>query len=302
VSYIECVPNISEGRNDVAVAACADAIRSGGAALLDVSQDPTHHRAVFTFAGTRPHVIASIVALFDTAIDAIDLRRHTGAHPRIGAVDVVPFVPLGGATMDDCVEIARAVAADVAARYDLPVFLYEEAATRTGRRNLADIRRGGFAGLAAKLRDPAWQPDFGPARPHPTAGATVIGARGPLIAFNVNLATKDIALAQHIARTIRTSGGGHPALKAMAVPLDAQGLTQVSMNLTDYRQTSMRMAFDAVETLAGASGVAVAFSELIGLAPAAALTPEVAAHVRLRHFTADCVLEHRLRAAGLPDQ
>jgi len=197
---IECVPNISEGRRAAVVAAIAQAIEATrGVRLLDRSSDATHNRSVLTMAGEAAPLKAAVLAMFDVAVRQIDLRSHSGEHPRIGAVDVVPFVPIEGVTMADCVSLARETAEAVAARFEIPVFLYEDAASHPSRTNLADIRRGQFEGLAAKLRSPEWVPDFGPARPHPTAGASVIGARMPLIAFNINLNTDRLDVAKKIA-------------------------------------------------------------------------------------------------------
>ena len=193
---IECVPNVSEGRRPETVAAMANAIRNvNGVRLLDHSSDASHNRSVFTLAGDAASVEAAVLALAERAIAAIDLRTHRGEHPRIGAVDVVPFVPIEGVTMAECVALAKQVAAEIAARFNVPVFLYEEAASSPARKNLEDIRRGEFEGLAAKMRAPEWAPDFGPAAPHASAGATVVGARMPLIAYNINLATDQIGRA-----------------------------------------------------------------------------------------------------------
>lgn len=295
MSLIECVPNVSEGRSQPIVDRCAQAIADAGATLLDVSSDPAHNRTVFTAAGEAAVVSSAALALFDAAIPAIDLRTHRGEHPRLGAVDVVPFVPLDGATMSDCVAVARSVAALVAARHRLPVFLYEEAALRPDRRRLEEIRRGGFEGLAARLAEPEWAPDFGPSVPHPSAGAAVIGARPFLIAYNVTLRTTRLDVARAIARAIRERSGGLPCLKAMGVTLADRGVVQVSMNLTDFRRTSMVDAFDAIAAAAARHGVEVIESELVGLAPAAALTPAIAEHVRLAGFSDDRVLETRLQ-------
>lgn len=269
----EAIPNISEGRRPDVVRAIADAAASvPGIALLDCSSDASHHRSVLTLAGTAAPLRETVFRLFDAAIARIDLRRHAGAHPRIGAVDVVPFVPLGGVPMAACVDLARAVATEVAARFDLPVYLYAEAAARPERRRLDLVRRGGFAGLAARLRTPAWAPDHGPARPHPTAGASAIGAREPLIAFNVNLVSTDLEAARAIARAVRERDGGLPAVKALGLRLvERDGApVQVSMNLTDYRRTSIAAAVARVTAEAAARGIAVAGTELVGLAPAAA--------------------------------
>ncbi|MGE0125080.1 MAG: glutamate formimidoyltransferase, partial [Vicinamibacterales bacterium] len=218
MAIIECVPNISEGRDASAVDAIADAVRAvPGIRVLDVQSDATHHRSVLTFAGDAAPLRAAVLALFDASIGRLDLRRHAGEHPRLGAVDVVPFVPIAGATMADCVALAKDVGRAVADRFALPVFLYEEAAASPARRNLEDIRRGEFEGLAAKLQDPAWAPDFGPARPHASAGATVIGARMPLIAYNLNLATDRLDVAKRIAAAVRMSSGGYRYVKAMGL-------------------------------------------------------------------------------------
>lgn len=295
---IECVPNISEGRRRDVVDSCADAIR-GFARLLDVTSDDAHNRSVLTFAGNSEAVQSAAFALFEAALPVIDVRRHRGEHPRVGAIDVMPFVPLQGTSMEMCAGLAREVGQTVAARFALPVYLYEQA-SRPGRyRRLEEVRRGGLEGLAARMTTAAWRPDFGPSVPHPTAGVAVIGAREPLIAYNVELATDKLEVAKAIARSVRESSGGLPFLKALGIPLADRGIVQVSMNLTDFRRTSITAAFDAVLMHARAHGVAVTGSELIGLAPAAALTPSIAAHVKLRDFDEDrMVLERRIAATG----
>jgi len=299
MAWIECVPNVSEGRRPEVVAACAAALRTAGLVVLDVTRDADHNRSVYTLAGTRDTLPAGIRALFAAALPAIDMRAHAGEHPCIGAVDVVPFVPLAGTTMAECVTLAHAIGDMVASTFDVPVFFYEEAALSRDRRNLSEIRRGRFAGLADRLHDPAWAPDRGPHHPHVTAGATVIGARGFLIAYNVNLATDRIAVARAIARTIRGSHGGLPTVKAMGVALADRGIVQVSMNLTDFRTTPIVEAFDAVARAARVHGVEIVESELVGLAPAAALSRSIAEHVRLRDFREDRILEHALEAHGV---
>jgi glutamate formiminotransferase / 5-formyltetrahydrofolate cyclo-ligase len=255
MGLVECVPNLSEGRRSEVIAECAEAVRQAGVSLLDVHSDAAHNRSVLTFAGEPDAVAQAVIALFARAIDRIDLRRHTGVHPRIGAVDVTPFVPLGATTMATCVDLARRVGAEVAKRFDLPVFLYEEAASRPDRVNLADIRRGQFEGLGARLQDPDWVPDFGPVTPHPSAGAAVIGARRALIAFNVNLATDRIDVARAIARAIRESSGGLPSVKALGVPLSGRDQVQITMNLTDFRRTPLHEVYSRVLTLARDQGV-----------------------------------------------
>lgn len=293
---IESIPNVSEGRRPDVVARLADAVRgTPGARLLDHSADPSHNRSVFTLAGDAPAVAAAVLALFEEAVAAIDLRTHRGEHPRLGAVDVVPFVPIEGATMADCVALARQVGADVSARFGIPVFLYEEAAAHAGRRHLEDIRRGGFEGLAAKMVTTGWAPDFGPPLPHPSAGATVIGARAPLIAYNINLNSDRLDVAKKIAAAIRQSGGGLKHVKAAGFRLDHRGLVQVSMNLTNYAETPILRVFEAVKREAGQYGVSILESEIIGLVPAAALVSCAASDLQLARFGPDQILENRLR-------
>jgi glutamate formiminotransferase len=292
---IECIPNISEGRRTDVLDACTAAIRATGAALLDVKPDATHNRTVYSFAGNRDQVFTAALALFDRAIASIDLRSHSGEHPRIGAVDVCPFVPIEDATMADCVAIARDVGASVAARYNLPVFLYEEAASSPARRNLEDIRRGEFEGLGEKLADPAWSPDFGPALPHPSAGASVVGARTALIAYNINLATDRLDVAKKIATAIRQSSGGYRFVKAMGLALDDRGIVQVSMNLTNFEKTPIFRVFETVKREAARYGVSILESEIVGLVPSAALTATAAWYLQLEGFSGDQVLENQLR-------
>jgi glutamate formiminotransferase len=292
---LECVPNISEGRDGARIAAIAQALSSAGVPLLDRHSDADHHRTVFTYAGDPDRVLVAAHAVADAAVSVIDIRTHVGVHPRIGAIDVVPFVPIADLTLADAAAIARTFARQLSERHGIPTFLYEAAAADPGRAPLEVIRRGGLPALAARMRSaPGWQPDFGPARPHPTAGVAAVGARFPLIAWNVELATDRLDIAQTIAAAIRQRSGGLPAVKALGLPLAARGIVQVSMNLVDYRQTSLTAAFDRVLELARSLGVEVLASELVGLAPAAALDAEVAAHIRLRGFSDRIILERRL--------
>ncbi len=291
---IECVPNVSDGRRADVIAALEAAIAVPGVHLLDQTSDLSHNRSVFTFAGEPNIVQEAVLRLFDTAINAIDLRTHEGVHPRIGAVDVVPFVPLRDATMELCVAVAAEVGRTVAGRFGLPVFLYEEAASSDDRRNLAEVRRGGLNGLAHRMRQPEWKPDFGPDQPHPSAGATAIGARPILIAYNVNLATTRLSVAKRIASVIRASGGGLPFVKAMGVPLENRGVVQVSMNLTNYQETSMVTVFDAIAKEASADGVRILESEIVGLVPSNALPNEPARRLKLRSEDLGKTLEARL--------
>jgi glutamate formiminotransferase len=296
MALIECVPNVSEGRRAEVIDACGAVISAvDGVHMLDRSSDPTHNRSVFTYVGEPEPLERATLALFEVAVAAIDLRSHTGAHPRLGAVDVVPFIPLGRTPMAEAVLLAQATAAAVAARFDLPVYLYEDAATSEARRNLADIRRGEFEGLAAKMARAEWSPDYGPSRPHPTAGATVIGARPPLIAFNVNLATDRLDTAKAIAAAVRQSSGGLPFVKAMGVALAHRGLAQVSMNLTNFEQTPIVRVFEAVRREAERRGTSVLESEIVGLVPEAALPPLPEQSLRLAGFRPSQVLEQRLK-------
>ncbi|HVC20661.1 MAG TPA: glutamate formimidoyltransferase [Vicinamibacterales bacterium] len=297
MAIIECIPNVSEGRRLEVVDALADAIRAvPGVRLLDRSSDGAHNRSVFTLVGDAAPLQAAVLALFDAALPRLDLRSHQGEHPRVGAVDVVPFVPIEGATMADCVALARETGAAVAARFGVPVYLYEEAASNPARRNLEDIRRGEFEGLAGRMADPAWTPDFGPAAPHPSAGASVIGARMPLIAYNINLASDRLDVARKIAAAIRFSSGGYRFVKAMGVRLE-NGTAQVSMNLTNYEKTPIARVFETVKREAARYGVAVLESEIVGLVPAAALRQAAEYYLQLDRFAPDQVLETKLRQA-----
>lgn len=292
---IESIPNVSEGRRPEVVAALTAALRRVPRLhVLDVSSDPAHHRSVFTYAGDAPALEAAALTLVEHAVSLIDLRVHRGVHPRMGAVDVMPFVPLGETTMDACVALARQVGAALARRFDLPVFLYGAAASHANRRRLEDVRRGQFEGLASRLRDPEWAPDFGPTVPHPTAGAIAVGARHPLIAFNVNLDTDRIEVARRVASAVRERDGGLPGVKALGLELADRGCVQVSMNLTDVPRTPPALAFEAVRREAAALGVAVRHSELVGLIPRAALERTTPERLQLVGFRDDQILEERL--------
>lgn len=295
-SLIECIPNVSEGRRDEVIARLADAaVRAGkGVLLLDRTSDKDHNRSVFTFLGEGPALLDAMTGLVEAALSAIDLRTHQGAHPRVGAVDVVPFVPIRGATSADCVELARELGRRLADRFALPVYLYEDAATSPERQNLANIRKGEFEGLAKKMTEPAWAPDFGPRAPHPTGGATVIGARAPLIAYNINLGTADLAVADRIARAIRHLSGGYRFVKAMGVKLEARGQVQVSINMTDYERTPLHRVFETVRSEAERHGVPVVGSEIVGLVPEAALLAAASHYLRLEADPGPQVLENKL--------
>jgi glutamate formiminotransferase / 5-formyltetrahydrofolate cyclo-ligase len=296
MAIIECVPNVSEGRRPDVVRDIVHAVAATpGVHLLDWSSDASHNRSVITLAGDAAALHAAVLTLFERSLGTIDLRQHRGEHPRLGAVDVVPFVPIDGVTMDDCVRLARATADAVANRFGVPVFLYEEAASAPARRNLEDIRRGEFEGLAAKMAQPEWQPDFGPATPHASGGASVIGARMPLIAYNINLDTNRLDVARKIAAAIRFSSGGLRFVKAMGIALEDRGIVQVSMNLTNHEKTPVFRVFEIVRREAARYGVTVLESEIVGLVPSAALLSAAQWYLQIDGFKADQVLEHRLR-------
>lgn len=296
---IACIPNFSEGRDPAVVQALISAVTSVSQVwLLHHSMDVDHHRAVLTFAGLPDAVGEAAFRAIAVATELIDLRHHDGAHPRVGSTDVVPFVPVQHTSMEECVRVARSLGQKVGTDLGIPVFLYERAATQPKRANLEHIRRGGLPGLAARMAsNPSWAPDFGPARLHERAGAVVIGARHPLIAFNVNFLSTDLKAARAVAKAVRQSNGGLPCLKAIGVALPNRGMVQVAVNLTDYRTTSIYAAFEAVRTEAAKHGLTVAGSELIGLVPQAALDQTAQAAIRLEGFASTHVLESKLRAA-----
>jgi glutamate formiminotransferase len=298
-SLIECVPNFSEGRRPEVLEEIVRAIgQIDGVTLLDSSRDETHNRSVVTFAGAAESVVRAATAAVGRALELIDMQQHSGAHPRIGSVDVMPFVPLGHTRIEECVDLARRFGEQVAQRFDLPVYLYGDAALRPDRRRLADVRRGQYEGLRdAIATDPDRAPDFGPSRLHPRGGAIAVGARKPLIAFNVNLATDDLALAKRIAHAIRESSGGMPGIQAMGVLLENAGqprMAQVSMNLVDWERTGIPRVVREIRRMALENGTDIDHCELIGLAPTGALLEVAAETLGLRGFSADQALELRL--------
>jgi glutamate formiminotransferase len=302
-SLIECVPNFSEGRRPEVLEEIVHAIgQIDGITLLDHSRDETHNRSVVTFAGSAEPVVRAATAAVGRAIQLIDMEKHEGAHPRIGAVDVIPFVPLGATRLEECVDLARRFGEQIAKLFELPVYLYGEAALRPDRRRLADVRRGQYEGLKAEIGlKPEREPDFGPARLHPRAGAVAVGARKPLIAFNVNLATDDVDVAKRIAHTIRESSGGLPAVQAMGVLLENPGerrYAQVSMNLVDWERTGISKVVREIRRLAAQAGTDIDHCELIGLAPTGALLEVAADALGLRGFSPDQGLELRLTRGG----
>jgi glutamate formiminotransferase len=298
-SLIECVPNFSEGRRAEVIEEIVTSIgQIDGVTVLDSSRDETHNRSVVTFAGEAQSVVRAATAAVGRAVQLIDMEQHAGAHPRIGAVDVMPFVPLGGTRLEECIDLARRFGEQIAMRFDIPVYLYGEAALRPERRRLADVRRGQYEGLKAEIgANPERAPDYGPPRMHPRGGAIAVGARKPLIAFNVNLATDDLAVAKRIAHTIRESSGGLPAIQAMGVLLENPGqkrYAQVSMNLVDWERTGISTAVREIRRLALEAGTDIDHCELIGLAPTGALLEVAADALGLRDFSPDQALELRI--------
>ncbi|OGS43556.1 MAG: glutamate formimidoyltransferase [Euryarchaeota archaeon RBG_13_57_23] len=295
-AIVECVPNFSEGRRKEVVDKIVYSIRSvPGVKVLDVEMDSDHNRSVVTFTGSKDGVQEAAFRGARAASELIDLNKHTGQHPRMGALDVLPFVPISGVTMDDCIEIAQRVGARIGKDLKIPVYLYEAAAKRPERGNLENVRRGEFEGLKkAILIDESRYPDYGPRQLHPTAGATAVGARMPLIAFNVNLKSTDVEMAKGIAKKIRASSGGLPKVKALGFALESRGMVQVSMNLTDYTVTHLSRVFEEVVKEAGERGVEVAESEIIGLIPLDAVCDLAAKYLKVGAFSSSQVLERRI--------
>jgi glutamate formiminotransferase len=292
MKIIECVPNFSEGRDRKKGQALVDAAAAvEGIKLLDFCMDEDHHRSVLTFMGPPGAVQEACLAVCLKAIGIIDMREHAGVHPRIGAVDVVPFIPLGDADMSDAVRIAHDFGRDFSQQAQVPVYFYGEAALAPWKRELSNLRKGGYESLREHLSDAKWRPDAGPGLFNARTGATAVGARVPLIAFNINLKSDDLSLAQDIARSIRQSGGGLPHVKAIGILLKSRRLAQVSMNLTDYRVTSPRTVFDRVREEAGRRNTDILESELIGLIPGAALADVTADYLKLKEFSDQKILE-----------
>jgi len=292
---IECVPNFSEGSDRKLIARLEEAVRAvAGVKLLDTCIDPDHNRSVLTFIGDPASIVAGAEAVCATAIELIDMCVHTGVHPRIGAADVVPFVPLRGAVMADAVEAARRFGRTFGERYGTPIYFYGEAALVPERRELPFIRRGGYEGLKERFPRPEWEPDAGPHTFNPRCGAIAVGAREPLIAFNVNLASNDPEVARKIANGIREAGGGLPCVRAIGIPLRTRGIVQVSMNLVNFRVTPLGTAFTAVKDRAGREGVEVLESELVGLIPEAALEGVNTEELRIANFTPDKIIEKHI--------
>lgn len=289
---MECVPNFSEGRDHAKIEQIVEPFRGKqNVKLLDYSNDEDHNRLVVTVVGEPQALKDAVLEAIGVAVRLIDLTKHQGQHPRMGAVDVVPFIPIKGCTMEEAIEISKETGKEVADRYGVPVFLYEKSATAPHRENLASIRKGEFEGMAEKIKLPEWKPDFGPAERHPTAGTVAIGARMPLVAYNVNLGTNNLDIATAIAKKIRFIGGGLRYCKAMGVELHDRGIVQVSINMTDYTKTALYRAFELVKVEARRYGVPVVGSEIIGLVPMEALIDTASYYLGLENFSMNQVLE-----------
>jgi glutamate formiminotransferase len=294
MKLLECIPNISEGKDQEKITLMADEVRKEkGAKLLDVSSDKDHHRSVFTFIGEPVAVKKAALSLALKAIELIDMNKHQGAHPRLGAVDVVPFVPIQGVEMEEAVQVAREFGREFGKR-GIPVYFYEEAATSPERRDLPSIRKGEYEGLKEKLSDPKWKPDEGPGSFNPKSGATVVGARFPLVAYNVNLKTEDLSLAKEIARKVRFKDGGFPHVRAMGVALKEKGMVQVSMNLTNYRITNIPRVYEFIKEEAHKRGVEIGESEIVGLIPLGVLEGIVQHYLKYPEFSIHQVIEQRI--------
>ncbi len=292
---IECVPNFSEGRDRQKIERIVEPFRGKeNVKLLDYSNDEDHNRLVVTVVGEPNALKEALIEAIGVAVREIDMTKHVGQHPRMGAVDVVPFIPIRNVTQDEAVALSKEVAEKVSNLYNLPVFLYEKSATAPHRENLAAIRKGEFEGMAEKIKQPEWEPDFGPIERHATAGSVAIGARMPLIAYNVNLGTDNLEIATAIAKKVRFVGGGLRFCKGMGVALEDRGITQVSMNLTDYTKTAIYRAHELVRIEANRYGVPIVGAEIIGLVPMDALVDTAAYYLGLENFSVSQVLESRL--------
>ena len=292
---MECVPNFSEGRDLQKIDKIVAPFRGKqGVKLLDYSNDEDHNRLVVTVVGEPEPLRDAVLEAIGVAVELIDLNHHQGQHPRMGAVDVVPFIPIRNVTMEEAVALSKEVGKEVAKRYNLPVFLYEKSASAPHRENLAAVRKGEFEGMAEKIKQPEWHPDFGLAERHPTAGTVAIGARMPLVAYNINLNTPSLEIAHDIAKKIRFIGGGLRYCKAMGVELKDRGITQESINMTDYTRTALYRAFELVRVEARRYGVSIVGSEIIGLVPMEALIDTASYYLGLENFSMEQVLEARM--------
>ncbi len=294
MKLLECVPNISEGRDQEKIASLADEVKKHkGVKLLDFSSDKDHHRSVFTFIGDPESIKDAAFSLAMKAIDLIDMREHKGGHPRLGAVDVVPFVPIQGVEMEEAVQIAREFGKGLGRR-GIPVFFYEEAATLPERKDLPSVRKGEYEELQERLKSSRWKPDEGPGHFNPKSGATVVGARFPLVAYNVNLKTNDLSLAKEIAKKVRFKDGGFPHVRAMGVDLKEKGIVQVSMNLTNYRVTNIPKVYEFIKEEALKKGIEIEGSEIVGLIPLGALEGIAQYYLQCPRFTVRQIIEQRI--------
>jgi glutamate formiminotransferase len=294
-ALIECVPNISEGRRPEVVAAIVDAVkRVPGVRWLDTSSDPDHNRSVLTFLGSPEVLKEAVLTLYEHVYKHIDMRKQEGSHPRMGAVDVVPFIPIQGATMEDCVALAKDVAEAVSQKFGVPVMLYEEAASAPHRKNLADVRKGQYEGMSEKLAQSEWKPDYGPNYPHPELGVTAMGARMALIAYNVYLNTPNLDIAKEIAKAVRGSSGGLAFVKGLGIYTEERNQVQVSMNLVNYKKTPIYRVFEMIKSEARRWGVSVVGSEIVGLIPQEALLESAAYYLQIEGWKPEMVLENKL--------
>lgn len=292
---VQCVPNFSEGRDKKKLEKILEEIRSvKEVKLLDYSMDKDHNRSVVTFLGEPEAVIEAAFKACKKASEVIDLQKHEGEHPRMGATDVIPLIPISDVTMDDCVELSKELGRRVGEELNISVYLYEKSATKPQRENLATVRKGQYEGMEEKLKSEGWEPDFGPMELNKTAGVTAVGARMPLVAFNINLDTSDISIAKKIAKIIRASGGGYTFTKALGIEITERNIVQVSMNMVDYTKSSLFRVFDTVEREARRYGVNVVGSEIVGLVPMNALVDVADYHLRLEDFDTSQILEKRM--------
>ena len=292
---IECVPNFSNGRDEAVLESIVEAFRGKqDLKLLDYEADKDHNRSVVTVIGTPESLIPAVLEAVGTATKLIDLNHHEGAHPRMGATDVIPFIPIKNSTMEECIELSKTLGKKIAEIYNIPVFLYEKSASSAERENLSNIRKGQFEGMNEKIKLPEWKPDFGNTEIHPTAGVVAVGCRMPLVAFNVNLNTSNKEIADKIAKKVRYIGGGLRYVKAMGVELHDRGIVQVSMNMTDYTKTSLYQSFEMVKMEAARYGVSVVGSEVIGLAPMASLIDVASYYLQIENFDFRQIIESRL--------
>lgn len=292
---IECIPNFSEGRDMEVVEKIVDGVRKAdGVKLLNYSSDSDHNRTVVTFIGSVEGVEAAILEMAERVYENIDMSKHEGGHPRMGALDVVPFVPVKDVTVEECIELSKRVGKAIGEKFNIPVYLYEDSASKPERRNLAAVRKGQYEGFFEKIKDPAWKPDFGPAVMNVKGGCAAVGARVPLVAYNVNLGTDNIDIANSIARLVRNIGGGLRFVKAMGVKIEDRNIVQVSMNLVNYEKTSIYRAYEMVKMEAKRYGVSVVGSEVVGLVPLSALVQSLEYYLQIENFSEDQILEKRI--------